>query len=459
MNIITIMTDTFRYDHLGFTGRCPWWKAHTPNLDEFAKKCVVLDRAYQASFPTIPTRTDMFTGWLTFPFRGWTPLPPSKKVLAQYLTEAGYVTMLICDTPHLMRDGHQFDRGFLGWEWLRGQEGDRAITDDVPVPLQCAPEKVRGPERMQQHHYRWRAANWKGEEDTFVARTMRRACDWLERNHTHEKFFLYIDTFDPHEPWDPPQNYVDLYDPGYKGEIVDHPRYDYCDFLSPAELRHTQALYSGECTLVDAWIGKLLAKVDQLGLMESTAITIISDHGHYVGDHGRVGKSGSGPDGPWPFYEPVSHIVWMWYLPGAAGGRREGLLAQPTDFFPTIMALADLPVAERIDGVSLLPLLRGRQSAPGREVAVTSSQLPDSRRWGACSSITDGDWTLHYRGQNFPAELYHLTEDPAETQNVFAEHRDEAKRLHAAHLDVLRSAGTDKKKFALRRKLPRKGRV
>jgi len=396
----------------------------------------------------------MFTGRLTFPFRGWSPLPPEERVLAQHLTEAGYVTMLICDTPHLVRDGHQFDRGFLGWDWIRGQEGDRAVTDDVPVPLQCAPEKVRGPERMQRHHYRWRAANWAGEEDTFVARTMRRACDWLDRNHTHEKFFLYIDTFDPHEPWDPPASYVDLYDAGYTGEVVDHPRYDYCDYLSDAELRHTRALYSGECSLVDAWIGKLLAKVEQLGLMDDTAVTILSDHGHYVGDHGRVGKLGAGPDGQWPFYEAVSHIVWMWYLPGAAGGRRDAALAQPTDFFPTVMDLAGVARPEPLDGASLLPLLRGEPTAPPRTVAVTSRELPTSADDYGCAAITDGQWTLHYRGPALPAELYDLAADPGEERNVFADARPQAERLHAGYLDVLAAAGTDAARLALQRQLP-----
>ena len=80
-------------------------------------------------------------GRLTFRFRGSTPLPKGEIILAESLTEAGYVTMLIADTPHLMRDGHRFNRGFLGWEWLRGQDGDRAIADDVPVSLQSVPEE------------------------------------------------------------------------------------------------------------------------------------------------------------------------------------------------------------------------------------------------------------------------------------------------------------------------------
>ena len=120
MNIIVVMSDTLRYDHLGCHGN-PWIR--TPHIDAFSKRCMLFDRAYQASFPTIPTRTDMMTGRLTFPFRGWTPLPEDEVILAELLTDAGYVTMLLCDTPHLVRDGHRFDRGFLGWEWIRRARG------------------------------------------------------------------------------------------------------------------------------------------------------------------------------------------------------------------------------------------------------------------------------------------------------------------------------------------------
>ena len=196
---------------------------------------------------------------------------------------------------------------------------------------------------MQQYHYRWRAAHWETERDTFVARTMQRAADWLEANHTHEKFFLYIDTFDPHEPWDPPAHYVNMYNPGYTGEVIDHPIYDYCDYLSAEEIKHTRALYAGEVTLMDTWVGHLLEKVANLGLWEDTAVIFMSDHGHYIGDHGRIGKSGQGPDGDWPYYEEVSHTAFMGYVPGSnAAGKRTKVLTQPVDFMPTILDLAGI---------------------------------------------------------------------------------------------------------------------
>jgi len=172
VNIIVVMSDTLRYDHLGCNGN----------------------------------------RWIR------TPLPEDETILAELMTEAGYTTMLIADTPHLMRDGHRFDRGFTAWEWIRGEEGDRSITDDVPVFFESAESKIKTAERIANCHYRWRAAHWKTERDTFVARTMQRASDRLESNHTHE----------------------------------------------------------------------------------NTAVIFMSDHGHTIGDHGRIGKSGSGPDGDWP---------------------------------------------------------------------------------------------------------------------------------------------------------------
>ena len=153
MNIIEIVSDTLRYDAVAYHGVDPvdWdilQRPQTPHIDRFAATAMVFDRAYNGSFPTIPLRTDMITGRYTFPFRVWTPLPDDEVTLAERLGEAGYVSMLICDTPHLVRDGHRFDRGFSAWHWNRGQEGDRTITDDVFVPEPCDPDKQRMPERI-----------------------------------------------------------------------------------------------------------------------------------------------------------------------------------------------------------------------------------------------------------------------------------------------------------------------
>jgi len=88
---------------------------HTECIDRFAAQSTVFDKAYLASFPTIPNRHDLFTGRYTFVYSSWAPLPRDETILSQLLRQAGYTTMLIVDTPHMIRDAHYFDRGFDAW--------------------------------------------------------------------------------------------------------------------------------------------------------------------------------------------------------------------------------------------------------------------------------------------------------------------------------------------------------
>lgn len=456
MNFVLLISDTLRWDHLGASGNT-WIR--TPNLDRLAADSLIFERAYTGSFPTIPHRTDLMTGKWVYPYRGWTPLPEDETILAEILSAAGYVTMMIHDTPHLVRDGHRFDRGFHAWHWNRGQEGDRAITDDLPVDLPCAPEKIRGPERMRANHYRWRARHWQTERDTFAARTFQDAADWVELNHTHDKFFLYVDTFDPHEPWDPPRHYVDLYDAGYEGENIDHPEYKWCCEmgLTEAEIKHARALYAGEVTLVDTWIGRLLEKLDSCGKLDDTVVIFHSDHGFNVGDHGRMGKTNHNPHEPnWPYFEEVSHVPLFIRTPTGPRGDRNHFLAQAVDLLPTILDLADLPIPEGVKGISLAPALRG-ETLPDRPVALTTRELADPTPAvaRAMTSITGGIWTLHYRGNDEPWELYHLQDDPQQENDCSAFARPEAERLHSLHLDQLAHAGVCPEVLRLRSRLPR----
>ena len=108
MNLLVIVADTFRYDHLGFNDHA---SIHTPCLDALAAESVTFDRCYASSFPTMPLRADLFTGKWTFPYLGWAPLPRDEVVLAQLLSAHGYKTMGVADTPFFLRDGYGYDRG------------------------------------------------------------------------------------------------------------------------------------------------------------------------------------------------------------------------------------------------------------------------------------------------------------------------------------------------------------
>jgi len=455
VNIIFIISDTFRWDYLGCYGN-KW--ISTPNLDRLARRSAVFDRAYAASFPTVPHRMDLVTGRFTFTYRQWEPLPKDEVTMAEMLGEAGYTTMLIADTPHILEDGYNFDRGFSGWEWIRGQETDRYMTDPVEVKLPCASHKLRTPEIVKRHLRN--ISRRQSEEDCFVAQTMLRAVKWLERNYRQEKFFLWVDTFDPHEPWDAPKWYVEKYDPGYKGEEVIYPVYGNCNYLTEAELKHIRALYAAEITLVDRWVGILFQKIEDLGLFNNTAVIFTSDHGFYLGEHGLIGKAIITEDSfeYVPLYEEVARIPLFIWLPGLKKPFRCSSFVQPPDLTATILDIAGVKKSERIQGKSLLPVIEGKESTL-RDIAVSSpplihgslgspritarqeqwslilTPLPIKEQIGKTKAV-DGiprklaGIDLKKSTQILKNELYDTSNDSQQKHNIFDKYKDVAQEIH-----------------------------
>jgi arylsulfatase A-like enzyme len=446
MNFIVIVSDTFRYDYLGANGNA-WIK--TPELDAFARQAVCFDRCTISSFPTIPTRTDWFTGRYGFPFHGWRPLDPKATVLAEVLAEAGYVNQLITDCPHLMSGTNNFQRGFHGFEWIRGQEGDTPLTwmnHPLPEIIPAAKTRQRPIKfgAVLANLHRWQNRWWDGEEDTFVARTCRTACHWLEHNYKTEKFLLWVDCFDVHEPWDPPQYFVEMYDrSGYDGPPMFHPNYGPASDYTEAELQNLRAHYAGEVTLASKHIGRLLRMVEDTGLMDRTAVLFMADHGMYLGEHNRTGKSNiceHDDRGSWPFYEVVARIPLLIYAPGVDGCRRIQALVQPPDIMPTLLELAGIPAPPGLHGHSLGPLLRGEGQKWPRRAAFSGTDLTRGEgKNGPKVTVSDGEWSLLLGADGHCApELYHRPSDPAQGGNVVGAHPDVAAGLHGELMAFLR---------------------
>ena len=140
MNVIVILADSLRVDHLGCYGN-KWIK--TPNLDRFAKEATVFERAYSEGLPTLPTRTAMFTGRYTFPFRGWQPLQPNDLPIAEILWSQGYKSALITDVYHMHKPGMAYERGFDFVQFIRGQEGDPLFFAHRPASRSALRPAVR----------------------------------------------------------------------------------------------------------------------------------------------------------------------------------------------------------------------------------------------------------------------------------------------------------------------------
>jgi arylsulfatase A-like enzyme len=460
MNFIVLVSDTFRRDNLGCYGDS---RISTPNIDRFAEKAIIFDNAYVGSFPTVPHRHDLVTGRYTFTYSKWAPLPRDEKVLAGELGRAGYMTMMIADCPHILENGFHFDRGFEGWEWIRGQESDRWRTSPRDPEYSCPTEKLRyGGVRFHQRTISW----WRYEEDTFVARTMSAACRWLERNYgEHEKFFLYVDTFDPHEPWDAPEWYTKMYaDPDYDGDVIRYPVNGPSDYLTEEENQHCRALYAAEVTLVDRWVGRLLERIEDMGLMKDTVVIFTSDHGYYIGEHDLIGKAIITPEElVWvPLYPEVARIPFLVYAPGV-GPRHESAFIQPADIMPTLLDLARAEPCETTQGISLVPLLRG-EAMQTRDMAVTSPSIIHHGVGGTRITVTTDEWTFicapsklpdaagedrsvdgstHHLGRHrFDSELYHNPSDPTCTSDVIVEHPAVATELRQRLVRFLEEVNT-----------------
>ncbi|MEM2323860.1 MAG: sulfatase, partial [Candidatus Bathyarchaeia archaeon] len=385
-NIILIVSDTFRYDllHRRFQVK-DGVVANLDRVERFSLDSIEFTRAYHASFPTVPNRADLLTGRYTFTYFDWAPLPRDWVTLPIILRKAGYTCMMIADTPHILKDGYNFDRGFDGWIWIRGQENDRYKTSPLDVKLPCSPWKLRSVETTIQHIRNNYGRRY--EEDWIPAKTALEAVRWLEENY-NRRFFLYVDFFDPHEPWDPPRWYVDMYDPGYEGEEVIYPAYGPCGYLTDKELTHIRAMYAGEATLVDRWVGFLLDKIEELGLLDDTTIIFTSDHGFYLGEHNLIGKSiiMGGYHGLAPLYEEVAHIPLLIRFAdklGLDGGIKIDALVQTPDITATILELAGIEGKSYMDiqGESLLPIVRGERRVI-RDIAVSTPSLIKGVRAG-----------------------------------------------------------------------------
>lgn len=433
MNVIVIVSDSLRRDRLGCYG-CDW--ISTPHIDDLASKSVVFDKYYIASFPTLPYRADVFTGRYTFAYYGWGPLPRSEKVLSECLSQSGYLTQLITDVPHMMNEGRYYERGFNGWEWIRGQSLDKYQTvANCQVRLPYDKSLYRRNGELYRQHLRNTLLRHT-EEEYFPAKTIRTASRWLEYNYKTDRFFLWIDLFDPHEPWDPPQWYVDRYDPEYSGRIIPHPDYNECSFLSEEELKHCHALYCGEVTLVDRWVGYILQKIEELGLMKNTCILFLSDHGFYFGEHGKIGKH-TIRDNPWALYEEIAHIPLIVYHPHVAH-KRVDLLVQPQDIMSTILEICNIRIPDTVQGKSLFGALSGDQTAI-RKVAISTGAL--HKELSSVETrilVTDGEWSLVF-GHQEENELYDLRIDSKQENNLYSKNQNVADTLYRNIIASLKS--------------------
>lgn len=456
MNVIVIVTDSLRVDHVGCYGS----RVRTPNIDRLAAEGVKFTQAYSENLPTLPTRRGWWTGQYHFHHAGWQPFTENDYLFAEVLWDRGYTSALITDVYHMHKPVYNCGRGFDTTIFVRGQEYDPWIVDpNIQISVDASPiHRLRGGSgreddmlwRERYEQYLKNCTVRKSEEDYCTPRVIKEAVRWLECVTAQKKdnLFLWLDLFDPHEPWDPPSPYDRMYtDPNYTGpDLVDPVAGDVEEYMTLEEVQHTKNLYAGEVTFVDKWIGVLLDRIRELKIDDNTLIVHTTDHGEPFGEHGYIRKARPCN------YEELIHIPWIVRHPDRIGAGREiDALVQTVDMMPTLLELLgirsdeltltftepdqsgksdnifpqDLPTRQEkqiLNGCNLVPLIEGKIDRV-RDFAFGGYH---NREWYVCNE--EWAYLLPIDGSRSP-ELFHLLSDPTEQDNVIEKHSEIAMGL------------------------------
>ncbi len=418
-NAVVILLDSLNRHMLGSYGGKEF---ATPNLDAFAAGALRFEKHYAGSLPCMPARHDILCGALDFLWRPWGSIEIWEDAITRHLHHAGVASMLISDHPHLFETGGEnYHTDFTAWEYLRGHEGDPWKTRPDPSWL-GAPGFGRGwmPYDNSRGYFR-------DEEDFPGPRTMAAAADWITRHASHhDRFFLFVDEFDPHEPFDTPDPYASMYDDTWEGPHLIWPPYHAAaqrkGILTERQAHQVRSQYGGKLTMIDHWFGKVMAALDEQGLGDDTAVIVCTDHGHYLGEKDIWGKPGV------PIYEPLGHIPFMVRWPGVEAGTVDALTTS-VDIFATLCDLFSVTPEHRTHGKSLIPLITGEATSVrdwallgvwGREVHLVDDEAKYARAPKEDSNFPLSMWSN--RWSTMPVHQENAPRLPRPDERAFLDH-------------------------------------
>ncbi len=401
-NVILIVYDTLRADHLGCYG---YHRDTSPNIDEFAKNGVLFKQAITPAPRTRPAHYSLFTSlYPRAPLSGKPSLPDEfgpinmDTPLASLLRENGYYTVAFTNGG-LISSSFGFAKGFnLYWE----TRGDKAIDRDSGDTKQIFNEAYR----------------------------------WLEEN-AEIRFFMFLHTYECHAP--------------YRGDY-------FASADAPEDLNTERiALYDSEIRRADSYFGELIGKLRSMNLMRETLIVFCSDHGEEFGDHYQ--ESDIIPPAPGPLvaenqtvghghslYEELLRVPMIFHVPGIE--PRERVIenqVQLMDIFPTILDFLDVEYDGPMQGTSLMDLIiTGERNDDPPAISGWTAAGPHRKsiRKNGYKYIwienVDEFNLLTFKNLH-QHELYDVINDPPEKQNIYDQNRELAADFHKILQDHLAS--------------------
>ncbi len=376
-NVVLISLDSLRADHVGAYG---YERDTSPSFDRFAREGVLFRNAISTSSWTLPTHLTMFTGRSQLAHgvvEDTRVLSPAIPTLGEIFHAAGYATAGFVSGPYLA--GHYgYARGMdayadLSAGWGKGAEARAAVLSP--------------------------AINEKG-------------LAWLDEPHT-QPFFLFLHYFDIHYDYVPPAPYDKMFDPDYTGTMDGRffiERKDVNPKMPARDLEHILALYDGEIRFTDDHVGRVLDRLREKNLLDSTVVMIVADHGDEFFEHGNKGHHRT-------VYDEVLHVPMAIRLPGGEhAGEKIDAQTSLIDVFPTLLAAAGIQRPAEAEGQNLLAWIAGER--PAREAIY--SDFYDKRGFNlqVARRTPDAKTIQHFNRITHPKrgalEYYDLADDPRE---------------------------------------------
>ncbi|MBT3272649.1 MAG: sulfatase [Spirochaetales bacterium] len=398
MRTILILMDSLNRHMLPAYGNS-WVK--TPNIDRLAAEGVVFEKHFCGSMPCIPARRDMMTGRLSFLETGWGPLEPWDDLMPEILRKkVGTYSHMITDHCHYFNGGagDRYHNIFDSWEYKRGQPWDpwHGVVDPRPQPP-GARNYCYGKTYHHQHLANLEYRDAEDDETYSSVQCIEAACGFVNRNHADDNWHLHLELFDPHEPFDCPQTYLDEYDDTWTGPPYTCPDYAPVDTEkdTPETIEHLRKAYAATITMNDRKLGQLFDMMDKFDMWETTAVILTTDHGYLLGEHGCWAKNYM------IGYDELIHLPLIVRHPDATPGRRKALTGA-IDIMPTILdchGVEEIP--ESVIGMSFVPLLtEDREHHDGLLFGYFGREV----------GMTDGRYTYHRMPALNSSCDYHFTD-------------------------------------------------
>jgi arylsulfatase A-like enzyme len=280
-----------------------------------------------------------------------------------------------------------------------------------------APESVGGHASGGIHRQDWVNRKYIVEEEQFPqVQTFESGMSFIRKNQKEDRWFLQLETFDPHEPFYAPTKYRDMYPHEYAGMHFDWPPYSKVD-QTEDEVAHVRYEYAALLSMCDAYLGKVLDLMDELDLWKDTLLIVNTDHGFLLGEHDWWAKCVQ------PFYNEVAHTpLFIWDPRSGRSGERRQSLVQTIDLAPTLLDFFGADIPKDMQGKPLRETVH--DDTPVREAALFGIH-------GGHINCTDGRY-VYMRGPASPdnGPLYNYTLMPTHMRARF--HPEELSDLELA---------------------------